>query len=227
MDCKSIHNDVWIYWLELWYNIYTRFHIDSVYSWHIVQFPIVHLWYFVELAGVTQCSCVAASVMFPFLDDSNFWLNQNNPYYNDCTCQVNQQWPVPGLIVNSLLWSYRFFWWDSQVWIGLSAINQRTHCSCCHTLYWFIPTGSKSITYMFYIIIIQYSSAWPLALNCVHTVHLCPRHPDVTVATQTKHPSPWSFCSSDPAYLTLKATELKPQSLFLQESWLSCPPSRT
>ena len=38
-----------------------------------------------------------------------------------------------------------------------------------------------------------YSSALPLALNCVCTVHLCPRHPDVTVATQTKHPSPWSL----------------------------------
>ena len=68
------------------------------------------------------------------------------------------------------------------------------------------------------MIIIQYSSALPLALHCVCTVHLCPRHPDVTVATQTKHPSPWSLCSSGPANLTLKATELKPQSLFLQES---------
>ena len=70
---------------------------------------------------------------------------------------------------------------------------------------------------MFYIIIIQYSSAWPLALNCVHTVHLCPRHPDVTVATQTKHLSPLVPCSNDPGNLTLKATELIPQSLFLQD----------
>ena len=138
-----------------------------------------------------------------FMISAQHWYTVQKELYTKrilCGCQSWSRYQIlrgvdlfPGLIINSLLWSYRFLWWDSQVWIGLSTINQRTHCSCCHTLYWFIPTGYKSITYMFYIIIIQYSSAWPLALNCVCTVHLCPRHPDVTVATKTKHPSPWSL----------------------------------
>ena len=68
------------------------------------------------MVGVTQYSCVAASVMSPFLDDSNFWLNQNDPCHNDCTCQVNQPHPYFCPCVCFL----EDFW----VWFGCSVHSQ-------------------------------------------------------------------------------------------------------